>query len=82
MDPATGHKYAKVITLKYKGQDVILDCRLDTRRIAEHSPLPRVNEFEMFNWRFLADYEGRITVDGKVDRISGQTIHERLLFRP
>jgi len=81
-DPATGHKYAKVITLKYKGQDVTLDCRLDTRRIAEHSPLPKVNEYDMFNWRFLADYEGLITVDGKADRISGQTIHERLLFRP
>ena len=82
LDPATGRKYAKAINLKYKGQDVTLECRLDTRRVVEHSALPKVNEYDMFNWRFLANYEGQLVVDGKADRISGETIHERLLFRP
>jgi len=81
LDPATGRKYAKAINLKYKGQDVTLECRLDTRRVVEHSALPKVNEYDMFNWRFLANYEGQLVVDGKADRISGETIHERLLFR-
>jgi hypothetical protein len=36
----------------------------------------------MFNWRFLADYEGELVVGGKTDSIKGETIHERLVFRP
>ncbi len=82
IDTETGQKYAKAITLKYSGQDIKLTCRLNTKRVVEHSPLPKVNEYNMFNWRFLADYEGEIMVDGQSDRIKGETIHERLLFRP
>jgi predicted secreted hydrolase len=82
IDPATGRKYAKIINLKYKGQDVALQCRLNTKHVVEHSALPKVNEYDMFNWRFLADYEGQIVVDGKAENIKGETIHERLLFRP
>jgi predicted secreted hydrolase len=80
-DPKTGEKYAKIISLKYDSNDLKLDCRLDTKSIVEHGPLPKVNEFNMSNWRFLADYQGEITVDGKRESIKGETIHERLLFR-
>ncbi len=80
-DPKTGEKYAKIISLKYDSNDLKLNCRLDTKNIVEHGPLPKVNEFNMSNWRFLADYQGDITVDGKRESIKGETIHERLLFR-
>jgi hypothetical protein len=80
-DPKTGEKYAKIISLKYDSNDLKLDCRLDTKSIVEHGSLPKVNEFNMSNWRFLADYQGEITVDGKRESIKGETIHERLLFR-
>jgi hypothetical protein len=80
-DAATGQTYAKVLTLKYNGDDMKLRCSLDTKRVVEQTPLPKVNEYNMFNWRFLADYQGEITIDGKTDKIRGETIHERFLFR-
>ena len=80
-DAATGQLYAKIITLKYNGDNIKLRCRLDTKTVVEQNPLPKVNEYNMFNWRFLADYEGEITLDGNTDKITGETIHERFLFR-
>jgi predicted secreted hydrolase len=80
-EPKTGDKYPKIISLKYDSNDLKLNCRLDTKSIAEHNPLPKLNEFNMFNWRFLADYEGDITVDGKRESIKGETISERFIFR-
>ena len=80
-EPGTGDKYPKIISLKYDSNDLKLNCRLDTKSIAEHNPLPKLNEFNMFNWRFLADYEGDITVDGKRESIKGETISERFIFR-
>jgi hypothetical protein len=80
-DPVTGDKYARIISLKYEGDGLKLDCLLNTKNIVEHGPLPKVNEFNMSNWRFLADYEGQITVDGITEKIKGETIHERLIFR-
>jgi predicted secreted hydrolase len=80
-DAATGEKFAKIISLKYDAEDFRLNCRLNTKRVVEQGILPKVNAFEMKNWRFLADYEGEITVDGKSQHINGETIHERLIFR-
>jgi hypothetical protein len=80
-DPETGERYASTISLKYNGGGVKFHCRLDTKSIVEHGALPKVNDYNMSNWRFLADYEGQITVDGKTENIKGETIHERLLFR-
>lgn len=81
LDATTGHTYAKIISLKYNSDDLKLNCRLNTQKVIEHNQLPKVNEYNMYNWRFLADYEGDITVEGKSDLIKGETIHERLLFR-
>jgi predicted secreted hydrolase len=80
-DPKTGEKYARIISLKYDSNGLKLNCRLDTKNVVEHGSLPKVNEYNMTNWRFLADYHGEITVDGKRESIKGETIHERLLFR-
>ncbi|PKN65796.1 MAG: hypothetical protein CVU54_18530 [Deltaproteobacteria bacterium HGW-Deltaproteobacteria-12] len=80
-EPQTGDTYPKIISLKYDGNDLQLNCRLETKSIAEHNPLPKLNEFKMFNWRFLANYEGDITIDGKREFIKGETISERFIFR-
>ena len=80
-DTKTGLSYAKVISLKYDKANIKLNCRLEARQVVEHNQLPKVNEYNMYNWRFLADYEGEITISGETDRVKGETIHERLLFR-
>ncbi len=80
-DSKTGLSYAKVITLKYNEADIKLNCRLETKQVVEHNPLPKVNEYNMYNWRFLADYTGDINIGGRTDHVKGETIHERLLFR-
>lgn len=80
-DQATGIPYAKIISLKYGGTDIDVNCRLETKQVVEHNTLPKVNEFNMYNWRFLAGYKGDIKIGNAVDRVEGETIHERLLFR-
>ena len=80
-DAKSGEKYAGIISLKYDSRDLKLSCRLETKSVVEHGSLPKVNEYGMSNWRFLADYAGEISIDGKREAIKGETIHERLLFR-
>ena len=80
-DTKTGLPYAKVISLKYESADTKLMCRLQTNQVVEHNQLQKVNEYNMYNWRFLAEYQGEITLGTHTDRVKGETIHERLLFR-
>lgn len=82
VDEVTGKSTARNILLKTPaGEDVHFECHLNTKRVVECGKLPQTTDWPQFNWRFLADYEATIEIEGTVDTVSGETIHECLMLR-
>lgn len=81
-DEITGKSTARNIRLKTPArEDVRFDCHLNTKRVVECRKLPQTTDWPQYNWRFLADYHATIEIEGTVDTVSGETIHECLMLR-
>lgn len=67
------------LRLRCCGSGVEIDCRLETDQVVESLELPRGSSFYHY-CRFLARYEGVITVDGAHEKVSGETLHEAMFL--
>lgn len=77
VDEKYGFEIPIGLRIRCSGPGVDVDCGLATERVIETLKLPRGNRFYHY-YRFLAQYQGRITVDGKQEEVSGGTIHEAM----
>jgi len=55
---------------------VSLDLDIRTCRIIESTRLPRVADWDQYYYRFLADYDMTVTVDGRKETVAGDMLHE------
>ena len=74
-------QYAR--TLKIAGGEgkTGFDCRLDTQRVVEKIDMEKAGGRPIYYWRFLADYNADFKTNGLDEKVSGQTIHEYMLFK-
>lgn len=81
-DDITGKSTARDILIKSQGKGAIqFQCRLNTKRVVECGRLPQVTDWPQYNWRFLADYQAEIEINGVTDKVSGEAVHECLLLK-
>ena len=55
---------------------VSFDLDIRTCRIIESTRLPRVADWDQYYYRFLADYDMTVTVDGRKETVAGDMLHE------
>ncbi len=75
-DEATGRCYARRLLLSAYAAGVELEIRITTREVIESNQLPMVTDWPHYYFRFLADYEMDISVDGDRESVAGQLLHE------
>jgi predicted secreted hydrolase len=77
---ATGQDFAKTlsITTDVKGVKIKLD--IHTTRVVETMDLPPAAGWKQYYFRFLADYDMQVEIDGEKDRARGELLHELMLF--
>jgi hypothetical protein len=64
------------IILRSDALGVGLHLDIRTRRTIESTRLPRVADWDQYYYRFLADYDMTVEVDGQSDAFSGEMLHE------
>jgi predicted secreted hydrolase len=78
-DEQYGWDIPQRLRLQCQGPSVTVDGVLTTERVVEALQLPR-GESSYHYYRFLADYEADIEVDGQRDQVSGETLHELMIL--
>ena len=74
-------QYARSLKISGGSDGVGLDCQLDTRNVVEKIDMAAAGGRPIYYWRFLADYNAEFKSDGLNEQVSGQTIHEYMLFK-
>ena len=74
-----GHDLPMKLALECEGPGVSLKGSLTTNRVVEELKLPR-GDSEFYYYRFLADYEAVINVDGEEEKVQGETLHELMVL--
>jgi predicted secreted hydrolase len=80
VDGESGHEFAGRLTLGTRELGVEMELDIRTDRILESARLPRVTERDQHYYRFLADYDMRLAVDGSEDRVKGEMLHEYIIL--
>ena len=80
-DPQLRRKYAGNLVLTSKENDIDFKCRLNTRSVVEKIDLSPFASWPTYYFRFLADYTAEIKSPEFSDRVSGETLHEYMLFK-
>ncbi|MBI5583828.1 MAG: hypothetical protein HY892_08380, partial [Deltaproteobacteria bacterium] len=78
-DETSGKDYAKTLNIAADAKGVKLQLNVKTTREIESMELPRVTDWKQYYYRFLADYDMKIEIDGQKDRVKGEMLHE-LMF--
>jgi hypothetical protein len=80
IDDDLQRQYARTLRLTGGESGVDFDCTLNTQRVVEKIDMASVGGRAVWYWRFLADYSARFKSNGLSENVSGQTIHEYMLF--
>lgn len=79
-DETNGKDYAKTLTISTDVKGVKLQLNIKSTRVIDSMELPKVTDWKQYYYRFLADYDMRIDIDGQKDRVGGQMLHELMLL--
>lgn len=79
-DEPTGQTNPMKFTLKAKEANCEINATFDVQKIVERDHL-KFSHWKTHNWRYLDNYEAKITLDGVTDIAKGQMLHERFLLR-
>lgn len=80
VDEEFGRMYKKNILLDVDTNGVKFHMEINTRRIMEAMRLPRITDVDHFYYRFLADYNMEIVVDGIAEQTEGELLQELMIF--
>lgn len=75
-----GQTYAKKLILNASSMDVKFHMTINTHKIIDTVQLPPVTDWNHYYYRFLADYEMEIEIDGIKERLQGELLHELMLL--
>jgi hypothetical protein len=53
---------------------------VDTKRVIESMQLPKTTEWNQYYYRFLANYELKMAIDGVQDQVRGEMLHELMML--
>ncbi|MCX6006897.1 MAG: hypothetical protein NTZ34_06510 [Chloroflexi bacterium] len=73
--------YAKKIKLNVEQDDIKLEYKLNAINVVEAMRLSKDPLIRADYGRFLADYEGSVSIGQSSDHVHGQGIYERFIFR-
>jgi len=79
-DESLGKSYAGKIILSADTLGVKFRLEIDTTRVIETMKLPKVVDWGQYYFRFLADYNMYVSIDGVEDSVSGEMLHEYVLL--
>lgn len=79
-DKTNGKDYAKTLIIGTEAKGVKLQLNVKTTREIESMELPKVTDWKQYYYRFLADYDMKIEIDGQKDRVQGEMLHELMLL--
>lgn len=79
-DEKTGNSYAQKLTVTTDVKGVKLLLTVDTKRVIESMQLPKTTEWNQYYYRFLANYEMKIAIDGVQDQVRGEMLHELMML--
>ena len=80
-DPELKRSYARTLTLTSKEDDVEFACTMKTKNVVEKLDMSAAAKWPTYYWRFLADYDAKIKAAGRKEEVTGQTLHEYMLFK-
>jgi len=80
-DEETYPEYPKKIHISVPVDGSTAVLQLNTKRTVEQMELPPATEWKQYYYRFLADYDAKILLNGSEEVIRGQTLHELVLLR-
>jgi hypothetical protein len=66
------------VTTDVKGVKLLLT--VDTKRVIESMQLPKTTEWNQYYYRFLANYEMKMAIDGIQDQVRGEMLHELMML--
>lgn len=79
-DEKTGKEYAKKLIITSDAEGVKFNLTLNTHRVVDSMQLPKAADWDQYYFRFLADYEMNIEVDGDRDQTAGELLHEYMVL--
>jgi hypothetical protein len=80
-DPELKRSYARTLTLTSKEDDIDFACTMKTKQVVEKIDMSAAAKWPTFYWRFLADYQADIKAGTLKEKVSGETLHEYMLFK-
>lgn len=78
-DDKSGKDYAKTLLIATDVKGVKLELKIDSTREIEYFQMPSTTSWNQYYYRFLANFDMQVAIDGKKDHISGEMLHE-LMF--
>lgn len=72
--------YSSKLILHAEALDVKLHMTIEVKRIIDREQLPKVTEWDQYYFRFLADYQMKIEIDGKKESHQGEMLQEMMLL--
>ena len=80
-DDVTGQDYAKRILVTTDVKDVKMRLDIRTTRLLESMPLQSSTpDWKQLYLRFLADFDLELEIDGEKDKVTGELLHELMVF--
>jgi len=79
-DTRTGKQYMKSLRLDCDAKGVVLSLDVRTTRTIEFMRMPKAHPWDQYYYRFLADYNLNLEVDGVPSSASGEFLHELMIL--
>jgi hypothetical protein len=79
-DPATPPEYARGMVFTTDNVGVKMNLVIQTKRVVDRMQMPKSADWDQYYYRFLADYQMDIEVDGAKDVVAGEMLHEYMVL--
>ncbi len=79
-DESLGQEYPNRLVCSTDTLGVTMKLDIRTHRVVEQMTLPKRAEWDMYYYRFLADYTLDLVIDGEEDRVTGEMLHEYVIL--
>lgn len=79
-DEKLGQEYARTLLLGIDALGVKLDLQINVQRLIESMQLPQVADWNHYYYRFIADYEMDVVIDGAAERVTGELLQELMIL--
>lgn len=79
-DEQFGQEYARRLVLSADALGVRFSAEINSHRIIESMKLPKVTDWDHHYFRFIADYEISVEIDGLKESLEGELLHELMLL--